>query len=232
MILWNMRQEKIMANIMIVEDDVSIHEMIKEYLNKQNENSVSAYSGTEALLQLQHNSIDIILLDLMLPGMHGEELIETIKTDYPNVSVIVVSAKNNLADKIELLNKGADDYVCKPFALEELYARIQVQLRKTYHALNEREISYKKMKLLNDHRTLLINKKEVILTRHEYRIMELLMTHPKQAFTKKEIYEYAWEDFYAADDKTINVHISNIRNKCTPDEIIETIWGIGFKMKA
>ena len=166
----------------------------------------------------------------MLPGIHGEALLETIKEKYAHICVIVISAKNDLMDKVTLLNKGADDYLCKPFALEELYARIQVQLRKLNpHSL--KEISYQDMRLLNDQRTLLIMDKKIILTKHEYKIMELLMSHPKQAFTKKEIYEYAWEDFYAADDKTINVHISNIRNKCAPQEKIETIWGIGFKIK-
>ena len=220
-----------MANIMIVEDDVTIHDMMKEYLGIKQESCVSAYSGTEALLQLQHNEIDIILLDLMLPGINGEDLIEKIKEQYPGIAVIVISAKNNLADKIDLFNKGADDYLCKPFALEELYARIQVQLRNTSKSSFKEEITYKEMRLLNDQRTLIIKQEKIILTRHEFRIMELLMSHPKQAFTKKEIYEYAWEDFYAADDKTINVHISNIRNKCNPHEVIETIWGIGFKIK-
>lgn len=222
-----------MAMILLVEDDMSIHQMMKEYLEKQQETCISAFSGTEALLQLQLKTPDLMILDLMLPGMNGEELIVKLKQQYPTLPVIIVSAKSNLSDKVDLLNKGADDYLCKPFALEELYARIQVQLRKTMTQASK-ELTYKQLKLLNDQRTLMIHQTAISLTKHEYRIMELLMSHPHQGFTKKEIYEYAWEDFYAADDKTINVHISNIRNKCasTQEDIIETIWGIGFKMKA
>lgn len=119
-----------MATILLIEDEMNIHQMVKEYIEKQHEHCIDAYSGTEALLQLQLQSIDIILLDLMLPGICGEDLIGKIKKEYPAIPIIVVSAKSDLSNKIELLNKGADDYVCKPFALEELYARIQVQLRK------------------------------------------------------------------------------------------------------
>ena len=115
----------------------------------------------------------------------------------------------------------------KPFALEELEARIRVQLRRRNgnDALRVNDLT-----LCPDQRTLLIHEQPVTLTRHEYRIMELLMQYPKRAFSKKEIYEYAWEDIYAADDKTVSVHISNIRNKCRGAEIIDTIWGIGFKL--
>lgn len=221
-----------MATILLVEDEMTIHQMIKGYLEKKGNICVSAYSGTEALLQLQLHKVELILLDLMLPGMCGEELIGKIKQSY-NTPVIIVSAKNDLMDKVALLNQGADDYICKPFALEELYARIQVQLRRNT-AIKTDEIHFKNLILLNDQRTLMVMKQAVSLTKHEYKIMELLMSRPKQAFTKKEIYEYAWDDFYAADDKTIHVHISNIRNKCSfyDEELIETIWGIGFKMKA
>lgn len=220
-----------MATILLVEDEMNINQMVKEYLEKQNHTCISAFSGTEALLQLQLEKADLVLLDLMLPGMCGEDLILKIKERYP-LPVIVVSAKNDLADKVELLNKGADDYLCKPFALEELYARIQVQLRRSSSAPSS-ELTCADLRLLNDQRTLMVDGTAVNLTKHEYKIMELLMSHPRQGFTKKEIYEYAWEDYYAADDKTINVHISNIRNKCSfyQKEIIETIWGIGFKMK-
>ncbi|MDD3049104.1 MAG: response regulator transcription factor [Bacilli bacterium] len=222
-----------MAVLLIVEDDMNIHQMMKEYLEKQEDECISAFSGTEALLQLKMNSVDLVILDLMLPGMNGEDVIEKIKQLNEQLPVIVVSAKSNLSDKVDLLNKGADDYLCKPFALEELYARIQVQLRKST-IKNVKELTFKNIKLLYDQKTLMINDTPITLTKHEYKIMELLMLHPKQGFTKKEIYEYAWEDFYAADDKTINVHISNIRNKCSSiqEDIIETIWGIGFKMKS
>lgn len=221
-----------MANILVVEDDIHIQDMMVEYLSKQHETCIRAYSGTEALLQLQLQDVHLIIMDLMLPGMNGEELILKIRALNERVPVIVVSAKSELANKIELLQNGADDYICKPFALEELYVRIQVQLRKHKPDLQKSELHHGILTLKYDQRTLVVQDVEVLLTRHEYKIMELLLTHPKQAFTKKEIYEYAWEDIYAADDKTINVHISNIRTKCQNADIIETIWGIGFKLKA
>lgn len=219
-----------MATVLLVEDEMDIHQMVKEYIEKQHEQCVDAFSGTEALLQLQLHDVDLVLLDLMLPGMRGEDLIVKIKQQYPQLPIIVISAKNDISNKVELFHKGADDYLCKPFALEELYVRMQVQLRKN-PAKKTKDLIVKQFCLCNDHRTLMVEDEAIILTRHEYKIMELLMTYPNQGFTKKEIYEYAWEDFYAADDKTINVHISNIRNKCKQD-MIETIWGIGFKMKA
>lgn len=222
-----------MSTILIVEDDMHIHQMEKEYLEKQRMETLDAYSGTEALLLLKYHTVDLILLDLMLPGMNGEKLIKKIKQDDAQIPIIIVSAKTDLTDKVTLLNAGADDYICKPFALEELYARILVQLRRHTSAEVSGEIVFGALCLHNDQRTLTVQGNDILLTKHEYKIMELLMSHPKQGFTKKEIYEYAWDDFYAADDKTINVHISNIRNKCCScgSEIIETIWGIGFKLK-
>lgn len=221
-----------MAKILLVEDEMNIHQMVKEFLEKHGDTCISAFSGTEALLQLQMQEADIALVDLMLPGLSGENLIVKMKENYP-MPMIVISAKTALSDKVSLLNKGADDYLCKPFALEELYARIQVQLRRNKSS-QQQELSFQELTLSNDQRTLSIKDTNVLLTKHEYKIMELLMSHPNRAYTKKEIYEYAWDDFYAADDKTINVHISNIRSKCSfyEKEIIETIWGIGFKMKS
>lgn len=219
-----------MPEILIIEDDISIHEMIKEYLLKQNCTCISAYSGTEALLQLNICNPDLILMDLMLPGCDGEEILESLRK-HSNVPVIVLSAKGSIDDKVNLLEKGADDYITKPFALEELYARINVQLRKYITKQAEEIIQHNDISLLADQKTMLLANQEISLTRHEYKIMELLLKHPKRAFTKQEIYEYAWEDIYAADDKTISVHISNIRNKCENRELIDTIWGIGFKLK-
>lgn len=222
-----------MAIILLVEDEMYIHQMVKEYLEKRHDQCISAFSGTEALLQYKMKKPDVILLDLMLPGMCGEDVIVNIKKQ-DTTPIIVMSAKDDLEGKVNVLEKGADDYVCKPFALEELYARIQVQLRRKATSKQTQNITYQNICLLPDHHTLMIDQNKINLTKHEYRIMELLLKHPKQGFTKQEIYEYAWDDAYVIDDKTIHVHISNIRNKCNPykGNIIETIWGIGFKLKA
>lgn len=218
-----------MNKILIVEDDNTIHDMVKEYLNKRGFQCEHAYSGTEALLVQKQENCDLILMDLMLPGLDGKQALTKIKKEY-DVPVIIVSAKNTIEDKVSLLAIGADDYITKPFALEELEARINVQLRK-HHTDKDDRIIVQNLILYPDQRTFQIDDTKVSLTKHEYHIMELLMQYPKRAFSKKDIYEYAWDDIYAADDKTVSVHISNIRNKCKGRDIIETVWGIGFKLK-
>ena len=180
---------------------------------------------------MQHTEVSLVLLDLMLPGVSGEQLLRELKQK--QLPVIVLSAKNGIDDRVALLNEGADDYLCKPFDLKELKARIQVQLRKRM-SKQEHAIAVDGVVLLPDFCHLEIQGMKIRLTRHEYRILELLMRDVKRARTKKEIYEYAWEDDYLGDDKTINVHISNIRSKLhavSKQEYIETIWGIGFKWK-
>ena len=218
-----------MNKILIVEDDNTIHDMVKEYLNKRGFQCEHAYSGTEALLVQKQENCDLILMDLMLPGLDGKQALTKIKKEY-DVPVIIVSAKNTIEDKVSLLAIGADDYITKPFALEELEARINVQLRK-HHTDKDDGIIVQNLILYPDQRTFQIDDTKVSLTKHEYRIMELLMQYPRRAFSKKDIYEYAWDDIYASDDKTVSVHISNIRNKCKGRVIIETVWGIGFKLK-
>ena len=216
--------------ILIVEDDETINSMIREFLQKDY-TCLDAYSGTEARLVLQQTNVSLVLLDLMLPGISGEALLKKLKLK--QLPVIVLSAKDAIDDRVALLNEGADDYLCKPFDLKELKARIQVQLRKRMPQ-QEHEIAVDGVVLLPDFCHLEIQGKKIRLTRHEYRILELLMRDVKRARTKKEIYEYAWEDDYLGDDKTINVHISNIRSKLnavSKREYIETIWGIGFKWK-
>ena len=162
--------------------------------------------------------------------LNGEDITELKQKQLP---VIVLSTKDGIDDRVALLNEGADDYLCKPFDLKELKARIQVQLRKRM-SKQEHAIAVDGVVLLPDFCHLEIQGMKIRLTRHEYRILELLMRDVKRARTKKEIYEYAWEDDYLGDDKTINVHISNIRSKLhavSKQEYIETIWGIGFKWK-
>ena len=217
-----------MYKILIVEDDNSIHVMMHEYLEKKQYICIDAYSGTEAMLLIKAKKPDLVLLDLMLPGLDGEDVLTQIKKEN-QIPIIVVSAKDSIQNKVELFNRGADDYMTKPFALEELEARIQVQLRKN-QSLFDQDLCVEDMRLLSDQKTLQIENQMITLTRHEYKIMELLMQYPKRAFSKKEIYEYAWDDFFAADDKTVSVHVSNIRNKVKNRELIDTVWGIGFKL--
>lgn len=219
--------------ILIVEDDASINGMIGEYMSKNGYDCKGAYSGSEANLLLQIESFDLVILDLMLPGLSGEAVLKGLK-EKKNTPVIILSAKDSIDSKVALLQSGADDYMCKPFDLKELLARVQVQIRKK-DAAEVIVDQYGGLSLHRDYCTIQIGEQTQRLTKHEYKILELLIRHPKQAFTKKEIYEYAWEDSYYGDDKTVTVHISNLRSKIgmlSEREYIETIWGIGFKMKA
>lgn len=219
-----------MKNIMIIDDDVSIGNMLEEVLTREGCRVSRAYSGTEALLYLEANRPDLILLDLMLPGISGEELLGRFAGKTP---VIVLSAKNELDSKVSLLSAGADDYICKPFELRELLVRIQVQLRRVSYSSEDSEITYREWKINPDTQEMTVSGTPVELTRHEFKILELMARHPKRVFTKQVIYEYAWEDECYIEDKTINVHISNIRSKLKEsgtDQYIQTVWGMGFKL--
>lgn len=222
-----------MAKILIIEDDTNINNMVSEYLSGNGYACTQAFSGSEGSLRFSMEGFDLILLDLMLPGMTGEELIRMFAGKVP---VIVLSAKNELDSKVELLTAGANDYICKPFDLKELLVRIQVQLRSLPASKlpdAQTELHYKDWILDPETREMTAAGQPVELTLHEFRILELLMKHPKKVFTKQLIYEYAWEEEYFVEDKTINVHISNIRSKLKPsgtDSYIQTVWGMGFKL--
>lgn len=219
-----------MQSILIIEDDPNINNMVCEYLQENGYQCTQAFSGSEGALRFTMEHYDLILLDLMLPGQSGEELIRTFAGKLP---VIVISAKNELESKVELLTAGANDYICKPFDLRELLVRIQVQLRTTQSFAEQNTLYYKEWTLNPDTQEMLVSGKPIEFTRHEFQILELLCKHPKKVFTKQLIYEYAWGEEYFIEDKTINVHISNIRSKLKPtgtDTYIQTVWGMGFKL--
>ena len=316
--------------ILIVEDDDYINNMIFDAMKLAGYECVQAFSGTEGILRVQNGGIDLVLLDLMLPGKTGEEVIKEIKK-ICDVPVIVVSAKDSVDSKIELLRLGADDYLTKPFDIKELEVRIEVRLRRHLEKMersgsdsvdilkdsinnqdyienssqcdnfnqNRNELNnsnqsknkncnpnntesnnqnnnqnnnrannpdnnshdcsnidpngcinndknfdrtkenssssifYKEIELNPEDYYVRINNNKLDLTKHEFRILELLIKNPGRAFSKQAIYDYAWDDMYLGEDKTINVHISNLRKKIkcfTDTEYIDTIWGIGFKL--
>ncbi len=217
-----------MKNILIVEDDKDIHNLIKEVLTKENYKPIDAYSGTEAILLIEKEQIDLILLDLMLPGLNGEEVIQKVK----DIPIIVISAKTSTEDKVNVLLSGANDYITKPFDSKELLARIKVQLRKREEKKNS-ELKYKDMVLENNSHTLHINDKNVNLTKTEYAILKQLLLTPNQVITKTHLLELISEDTPDCDENSLKVHISNLRKKIksvTNEEYIESVWGIGFKL--
>lgn len=221
-----------MTDILIIEDDTYINNLIFKALTKEGYSCQQAFSGTEGLLYAKSEEFSLAILDLMLPGINGEELLPKLKNDF-NIPVIVLSAKDSLDSKIDLLNAGAEDYMTKPFEIEELIARTGVQLRRNSASKTLKQLSHKNLVLKPDDMSAEIQGSTLSFTKHEYKILELLMGNPSRVFTKQDIYDYAWDDIYIGEDKTVNMHISNIRKKLkavTEEEYIETVWGIGFKL--
>ncbi len=221
-----------MNKILIIEDDKDIHEMLKTLLIQNRYSVLSAYSGTEGIL-VYDVSIDLVLLDLMLPGKSGKEIITELKSK-KNVPVLVMSAIHELDTKLDLFELGAEDYITKPFSNEELLARIKVHLR------NKKQIStsilrFKDLMLDKENYQVFCNQQEVVLTRNEFELLKVLMDSPNQVLTKSTLFDLVWGDEDSADDNTLNVHISKIRNKLkdkNPNmEYIETIWSVGYRMK-
>lgn len=225
-----------MPHILIIEDDTDINNAVAEYLSARGCRCTQAFSGTEGRLYWKQGGVDLIIADLMLPGLTGQQLLAGIRgEDRSSVPVIVLSARTALQDKVELLELGADDYLTKPFSLQELWLRVGVQLRHAEAAAAQTSvIQYKDWSIDPETRTLTVKGTPVALTLHEYEIVALLAARPKKVFTRQEIYESVWQEQAFVEDKTINVHISNIRGKLRPtgtDDYIKTVWGIGFRLE-
>ena len=253
------------GEILIIEDDKDINDLLATALSKAGYRTRQAWSGTEGelLLKLDREAYALVLLDLMLPGLSGEELLAQIRQMDASLPVIILTAKDELDEKINLLVAGADDYITKPFEIKEVVARVAVQLRhavadvpsksgkagenqtkaendtgqgdtNTYIA-GPAKIEHRQLVLDRISRQLYVADNAVDgITKQEFAILELLMAHPRQVFAKEDIFEYAWDEPYIGETKTLDVHISNIRKKIkrlTDDEYIETVWGIGYKMK-
>lgn len=220
------------STILIIEDDKDINEMLTKLLTNNNYNVLNAYSGTEGVL-VHNDNIDLILLDLMLPGKNGEEIIRELKNKN-NVPVIVMSAIQDIDKKVDLFDLGANDYLTKPFHNDELLARIKVQLRDKNNTISN-ILKFKDVELNKVNFTVNCNNKEVAFTKKEFELLKLLMENENQTLTKNMIFDSIWNDENSADDNTLNVHISKIKNKlkeCNPDEeYIETVWSIGYRLK-
>lgn len=219
-----------MKNILIVDDDISIGNMLEEMLRKERYAVFRAYSGTEALLLLRENKPDLVLLDLMLPGMSGEEILP----HFRGIPVIVMSARADVDDKVELLLGGAADYVTKPFSGKELLARIAVQLREKEEKVKS-ELNYDKILLNTETGQCFVAEKEVHLTRTEYAILKMLLANPTQIISRSVMLERIGEDTPDCMESSLKVHISHLRTKlrqAAGRDYIETVWGIGFRLRA
>lgn len=219
-----------MKHILIIDDDIHIGNMLEEVLAREGYRVSRAYSGTEALLLLSSCRPTLILLDLMLPGLSGEDVLPRIK----GIPVIVVSAKVDVADKADLLLGGAVDYITKPFDTKELLARITVQLRKASATGDCPVIAFDDIQMDTATRDLSAGGNTVKLTRTEHAILKLLMQNPTQVLTKSVLLEQISEDTPDCTESFLKMHISNLRKKLREvggKEYIESVWGIGFKLK-
>lgn len=218
-----------MKHILVIDDDIHISDMLFEILLKEGYKVSRAYSGTEAILFLSSQTPDLILLDLMLPGLSGEEVLKKINAS----PVIVLSAKSDINDKVNLLLGGAADYITKPFDTDELLARISVQLRKNISESKNEKLIFDDIILNKSKFSVTVNNKAVKLTKTEYAILKLLMENPKQVITKSIMLDRISEDTPDCVESSLKVHISNLRKKLkevSDKNYIEAVWGIGFKL--
>ena len=220
-----------MKEILIIDDDQYIGSMLEEVLLKKGYKVFRAYSGTEAVMFLSKNKPDIILLDLMLPGLSGEEVLKQIK----DIPVIVVSAKIDVDDKVGVLLGGAADYITKPFDTKELLARISVQLRNKNYTHTENTLEFDGIALDLISLTAYVYGKEIRLTKTEYAILKILIKNSTRVTTKSELLERIADDTPDCTENSLKIHVGNLRKKLkrvSDRDYIESVWGIGYKLKS
>ena len=229
-----------MARILIIEDNNEIQEILKTLLSEEHE-VIQAFSGTEGMIRFEQGNINLILLDIMLPGKNGDQVLKAVRKD-SSVPVIMLTALSDKKLISQYLLDGANDYIVKPFDLDEVFARVTVQLRqnsdkkpaeiehpdKLIQELKNIQFDADSFEIKNSQETIHLAKKECL-------ILQTLLGHPKKIFTKEELYELVWEDTYLPGDNTLNTHLSNLRKKLSQldpeQEYIETIWGVGVRLK-
>lgn len=217
-----------MATIAIIEDDTYIGNLLEETLTGEGYGVMRAYSGTEAILLLEKRRPDLILLDLMLPGLSGEELLPSLN----GIPVIVLSAKAGIDDKVNLLTKGASDYLTKPFDIRELLARISVQLRKAART-DSAILTAGDLRLDTQAQLLQVSNQPLHLTKTEFAILKLLMRNSGQVISKSTLLDQISLEVPDCTESSLKVHVSNLRKKLktvSEREYVESVWGIGFKL--
>lgn len=222
-----------MKTILIVEDSDDMQGLLTSMLSSEYQ-VISAYSGTEGLLLFKKYPVSLILLDRLLPGKSGDEVLQIIRQT-SQVPIIMLTALDDATDIADLLVAGANDYVTKPFDINVLKARIMVQMRQTGVDINdERPIVYQQLTLYPQEFVVKKGTANCPLKKKECEILKLLFKNPQQIFTREQLYEQVWQTPYMGDENTINVHLSNLRNKLAkldPDRAyIKTIWGIGVRL--
>lgn len=252
-----------MAKILVIEDDKEINKLVCEYLSTVGYDMLSEFNGMAGLSTLRvREDIDLVLLDLMLPFQSGDVVLKKLR-EFSQIPVIILSAKDTVQTKIDVIRMGADDYITKPFDLDEVVVRIEAVLRRygmrdcrnvkenagmkdmastgaATEKLHNRKpgnaavITFKNMTLDEEAKAISVNGNRLELTSKEYCILELFLKNQTKLFSKVNLFESVWNEPYFAEDNTLKVHMSNIRNKIKKyddEEYIETIWGMGYKLK-
>jgi len=220
------------GHILVVEDDQDINRLLCRILADGGYDARAAYSGSEGMLWAEKYQYDLILLDLMLPGLSGEEFIAALRKMGKTMPVIVLSAKSGVEERVNVLKLGADDFIPKPFDNTEVLARVEAQLRRSrqFSAPAGGVLVHGDLTLDREEMRCTAAGREVALTAREFAILALLMANPRKVFTREQLYQSVWGETYMGDDNTVNVHISNLRAKLGRADYIKTVWGIGFKL--
>lgn len=223
-----------MDKILIVEDNKDVNTMLAETLVGEGYEVCSAYTGTDGLKEIKAQEFDLILLDIMLPYKSGDEILKEVR-GFSDVPIIIISAKDMIGTKIDILKMGADDYITKPFDLYEAVARVETNLRRSHkQGQLDKVFQYKDMVLDDNAKRITVNSIVLDLTAKEYQIIELLLKNRGKVFTKANLYETIWQDAYLGDDNAVKTHISNLRSKLktanVANEYIETVWGLGYRL--
>lgn len=217
-----------MNKILIIEDDLEINALLADFLKEKGYAVHCQYDGLHVLDFLNKEKIDLIILDIMLPYRSGDIILSDVRKKF-TIPVIIISAKETTQNKIDLLRLGADDYITKPFDMEEVLARIESNLRRVQFQNSQTEcLQYNNLTLDLEKNTAFLNGIELSLTAKEFGILELLMKYPDKVFSKSNLFQSVWDTEYIAEDNTLNVHISNLRNKlkaiCSDTEFIDTVY--------
>ncbi|MBK1813469.1 response regulator transcription factor [Clostridium sp. YIM B02505] len=226
-----------MYNLLLVEDDIEINQLVYDHLRHEGFSITSVKDGESALQEFHSNNFDLIILDIMLPKLNGKEVLKKVR-ESSTIPVIIISAKDSELDKILGLELGADDYITKPFSLNELNARINASLRRIGYFKNslpkESKIQRGELTLDLDNYQLIKNGIPIDLTAKEFEIIKLLLENPKRVFTKTQLFSSIWHDDFMKDENTVMVHIRRVREKIEDNpsdpKYIKTIWGIGYKL--
>lgn len=222
-------------NILVIEDDKEINHLLCQSLRSNGYLSKSAYTGIHGLEMLKNEEFEMVLLDIMLPYKSGDVLLKELRT-FSNIPVLVISAKETTQSKIDLLRLGADDYITKPFDIDEVIARIEANLRR--NQLNvvdqSQKLVFKDIEFDKAAKQVYVDGQEITLTATEMKILELFLLQPQKVFSKANLFESIWNEEYTIDDNTLNVHISRLRHKLKKvnpnEEYIETLWGLGYRL--